>query len=93
MSRQSEDSSSFFTKMVDELVEFAEHDPELKELMQWADGEAFRKGKTFYDMIYEMLYAHDVREKAKEWLDKRKSSISLDEGIWDKKYRSEHDYE
>ena len=68
MSKQSEDSSSFFTKMVDELVEFAEHDPELKELMQWADAEAFRKGKTFYEMIYEMLYRDKVREKAKEWV-------------------------
>ena len=63
-----EEDKTFFTKMVDELVDFAEHDPELKEDMQWVDREAFRKGKSFYDLIYEILYRHDVNEKAKEWL-------------------------
>ena len=69
--RMLEEDQTFFTKMVDELVKDAEHDPELKEGMQWVDGEAFRKGKSFYDMVYEILYRHDVRDKAKDWLHKK----------------------
>jgi len=71
MSKQSKDSSSFFTKMVDELVEFADYDSELAEGLRWADAQAWKKGISFYDMVYQMLYAHDVRAKAKEWLEKK----------------------
>ena len=63
--------NTFFTKMVDELVEFSEHDPELKDGMQWLDGEAQKKGLSFYDMVYQVLYRYDVNSKAKEWLSDR----------------------
>ena len=59
---------TFFTKMVDELVEFAEHDPELKDGLQWLDSEAQKKGISFYDMVYQVLYRHDVNSKARDWL-------------------------
>ena len=59
---------TFFTKMVDELVEFAEHDPELKDGLQWLDSEAQKKGVSFYDMVYQVLYRHDVNSKARDWL-------------------------
>ena len=59
---------TFFTRMVDELVEFAEHDPELKDGLQWVDSEAQKKGISFYDMVYQVLYRHDVNSKARDWL-------------------------
>ena len=65
------ESQTFFTKMVDELVEFSEHDPELSDCLKWLDGEAQKKGLSFYDMVYQVLYKHDVNSKAKEWLNSR----------------------
>jgi len=58
----------FFTKMVDELVAFADYDQELKDGMRWLDEQAQKEGVSFYDKVYEVLYRHDVRNKAKEWL-------------------------
>ena len=65
------ESQTFFTKMVDELVEFSEHDPELSDGLKWLDGEAQRNGLSFYDMVFEILYKHDVNSKAKNWLNSR----------------------
>ena len=65
------ESHTFFTKMVDELVEFSEHDPELSDGLKWLDGQAQKKGISFYDMVYQVLYKHDVNSKAKEWLNSR----------------------
>ena len=62
------ESYSFFTKMVDELVEFAEYDPELADGLKWLDEQARKKGISFYDMVFEVLYKHDVNTKAKKWL-------------------------
>ena len=66
-----EDAPNFFHKMVDELVEFAEHDPELFSGIQWLDGEARKKNVSFYDMVFEILYKHDMNERARQWI-KRK---------------------
>ena len=45
--------------MVDELVEFSEHDPELSDGLKWLDGEAQKKGLSFYDMVYQAVsYTH-----------------------------------
>ena len=65
------ESQTFFTRMVDELVEFSEHDPELSDGLKWLDGEAQKKGLSFYDMVYQVLYKHDVNSKAKDWLNSR----------------------
>ena len=65
------ESHTFFTKMVDELVEFSEHDPELSDGLKWLDGQAQKKGLSFYDMVYQVLYKHDVNSKAKDWLNSR----------------------
>lgn len=62
------DEHSFFTKMVDELVEFSQYDPELADGIRWLDGEAQKKGISFYDMVFDVLYRHDVNTKAKEWM-------------------------
>ena len=63
--------NKFFTKMVDELVDFAEFDPELKDGIKWLDEKAQAKGITFYDMVFEVLYKHDTKEKARDWLNSR----------------------
>ncbi len=65
------ESHSFFSKMVDELVEFSEYDPELADGIKWLDVQAQKKGITFYDMVFEVLYKHDVNSKAKDWLKTR----------------------
>ena len=65
------ESCTFFTKMVDELVEFSEHDPDLSEGIKWLDGQAQKKGLSFYDMVFEVLYKHDVKSKAKDCLNSR----------------------
>ena len=65
------ESHTFFTRMVDELVEFSEHDPELSDGLKWLDGQAQKNGLSFYDMVYQVLYSHDVNSKAKEWLNSR----------------------
>ncbi len=65
------ESHAFFSKMVDELVEFSEYDPELADGIKWLDDQAQKKGITFYDMVFEVLYKHDVNSKAKEWLSTR----------------------
>ena len=65
------ESCTFFTKMVDELVEFSEHDPDLSEGIKWLDGQAQKKGLSFYDMVFEVLYKHDVNSEAKDWLNSR----------------------
>jgi|TARA_B100000745_G_scaffold120090_1_gene77717 hypothetical protein len=64
-------SHNFFRKMVDELVEFSAHDPELADGIKWLDIQAQKKGITFYDMVFEVLYSHDVTSKAKNWLKTR----------------------
>ncbi|MDC4213169.1 MAG: hypothetical protein MT334_00910 [Candidatus Nitrosopumilus limneticus] len=65
------ESQTFFSKMVDELVQFSEFDPELSDGIKWLDDQAQKKGITFYDMVFEVLYKHDVHSKAKEWLHNR----------------------
>ncbi len=65
------ESHAFFSKMVDELVEFSEYDPELSDGIKWLDEQAQHKGITFYDMVFEVLYKHDVNSKAKDWLSTR----------------------
>jgi len=65
------ESNTFFTKMIDELVEFSEYDPELSDGIKWLDEQAQKKGLTFYDMVYQVLYRLDVNSKAKDWLNSR----------------------
>ena len=66
-----QESHSFFNKMVDELVEFSEYDPELSDGIKWLDTQAQKKGLTFYDMVFEVLYKHDINSKAKEWINSK----------------------
>lgn len=61
-------SQEFFNRMVDELVEFSEFDPELADGIKWLDEQAQNKGISFYDMVFEVLYKHDIDSKAKKWM-------------------------
>ena len=65
------ETHTFFNKMVDELVEFSERDPELAEGIKWLDDQAQKKGISFYDMVFEVLYKHDINARAKEWINSR----------------------
>jgi len=65
------ESNSFFMKMIDELVDFSEYDTELAEGIKWLDEQAQKKGISFYDMVFEVLYKYDVNSKAKQWLHSR----------------------
>ena len=62
------DDNIFFTKMCDQLVSFGEYDPELSDGLKWCDMQARKKGISFYDFIFEVLYKHNVRTKARKWL-------------------------
>ena len=64
-------SHNFFRKMVDELVEYSANDPELADGIMWLDSQAQKKGITFYDMVFEVLYSHDINSKAQNWLKTR----------------------
>lgn len=57
--------------MVDELVDFAEHDPELKDGLKYLDEEAFKRGITFYEMVFHVLHVYDTDKRAKEWRNNR----------------------
>ena len=57
--------------MVDELVDFSEQDPELADGIKWLDAQAQKKRITFYDMVFEVLYNHDINSKAQTWLKTR----------------------
>ena len=57
--------------MVDELVEFSEYDPELKEGLKWIDSQAQKLGISFYEMVFHVLYKYDVDKKARKWLETR----------------------
>jgi len=61
-------SDSFFKDMVDELIFFADHDPELKDGIQWLDRLAQKEGVTIYDKVYEVLIKYDTNQRAKEWV-------------------------
>lgn len=65
------ESRTFFTKMVDELVEFAGTDPELAQGIRWLDDQAQKKNISFYDMVFEVLYRHDISDRAKQWVNTR----------------------
>ena len=41
------ESHAFFSKMVDELVEFSEYDPELADGIKWLDDQAQKKVSRF----------------------------------------------
>ena len=68
-----------FNRMIDDLVVFSEHDDELKDGIKYIDIEARKKDISFYDMMYEILYQHDINERAKEWINNNATLIDWKE--------------
>ncbi len=66
-----EGQQGHFIKMVDELIDFSEYDTELADGIKYLDDQSKKKGITFYEMVFEVLYKHDVNVKAKDWLKTR----------------------
>ena len=62
---------TFFKKMVDDLVEFSHYDPELADGIKWLDRIAQKRGVSFYDIVFEILYKNDITTKAQEWMNSR----------------------
>lgn len=54
--------------MVDDIVMFSEYDPELADGVKWLNDQAYKKGLSFYDMVFDVLYKHDINQKASDWL-------------------------
>ena len=67
-----DEAQSFFHKMVDDLVDFSAFDDELADGIRYLDEQARKKGISFYDIVFQVLYKHDVNARAKQWLDTRK---------------------
>lgn len=64
-------SRGTFAAAVDELVGYAQHDAELAEGIRWIDEQARSRGITFYDMVFEVLYRHDIDSRARTWAQAR----------------------
>lgn len=66
-----DESESYFTKMADDLVEYSQFDTELADGIRWIDVLARKKGISFYDQLYEILYTHEINEKARRWMNEK----------------------
>ena len=64
-------SNTFFTNMVDDLIDSSDNDPELKDGIIWLDFKSKEKGISFYDMVFEVLHKHDIAVKARKWSDEQ----------------------
>ena len=65
--------SPTFCKMVDDLVLYAiNSDKELHEGIKWLDDVARKENKSLYQKVYEVLYKHDIKEKAENWRSSKK---------------------
>lgn len=60
-----------FREMVDYIVKLGDEDKELADGIKWLDEQAQKKGIDFYDMVFDVLYKHDIKQKASEWLGSR----------------------
>jgi len=65
------EENGFFTKMVDELVEYSKQDPQLADGIRWIDETARKRGVSFYEMVFQVLHKYDITLKAKNWIDTR----------------------
>ena len=64
-----------FRQNIEEMQEYAEkYDRELFDAMQWLDKLAQSEGISFFEKCYEVLYRHDIKKKAREWLEKKNES-------------------
>jgi len=59
-----------FTMMVDEIVlEYHEtNDLEGLDGCRWLDEQARKENKSFYQKVFDVLYKHDLKERAEKWM-------------------------
>lgn len=62
------DVDDMFIEIMDDLTLKAEKDSELAEGLKWIDGQASRKGISFYEAALMILRKHMAEKYAKEWL-------------------------
>ena len=56
------ESHAFFSKMVDELVEFSEYDPELADGIKWLDDQAQKKGIELWVDFDDLLFCPELSD-------------------------------
>ncbi len=71
------EDNSFFIKMVDELVEFSEHDKELNDGIKYIDKQAQEKGISFYEMIYAILFQHDMNQRVNDFINEHTNHANI----------------
>ena len=60
--------------MIDELVEYTEFDPELKDDIKRMDEKARKKGVTFYELASEILNNYNLNKKAKDRMNSKSAN-------------------
>jgi hypothetical protein len=53
-----------------------EHDKELNDGIKWIDKLSQEQGISFYDMIYKILYQHDMNQRVNNFVNKHSYEIS-----------------
>lgn len=70
-------TDSIFAEVVDDLVRMSDEDPDLAGGLRWIDEQAQRRGISFYEMVFEVLYRNDTSAmtsagaKSRAWLERR----------------------
>ena len=75
------EDNSFFIKMIDDLVEFSKHDKELNDGIKYIDKQAQEKGISFYEMIYAILFQHDMNQRVNDFVNKHSNTIHSMENL------------
>lgn len=75
------EDNSFFIKMVDDLVEFSKHDKELNDGIKYIDKQAQEKGISFYEMLYAILFQHDMNQRVNDFVNKHSNTIHSMENL------------
>ena len=64
-------AESLFVDLMDELIRTADDDLELADGIKWLDVQAQKRGISFYDMAFEVLYRCDRNTPQNRWLGSR----------------------
>lgn len=64
-------NESIFTDVIDDLVVMSENDPELAAGIRWIDENAQKRGVSFYDVAFEVLYQYGKIQSPSVWFESR----------------------
>ena len=65
-------TSQAFNDMVDNLINMAQHDPELLDKLQWLDRLSIKECVSFYQKVYELIGKKSADDRTKKWNKERK---------------------